>query len=149
VAGVLWDGPLVVLTTSGSASASELVAGALQAYGRALVVGAKRTFGKGTSQSVIPLRDAAQRLGVVAGEHFGLVRITGQKFFLPDGGSTQVRGVTADIVIDSASTDDERTEATLPGALPWSSLGVSDFGARSAAVVPPAAARPNAVMPDR
>ncbi|MBE2216038.1 MAG: carboxy terminal-processing peptidase, partial [Opitutaceae bacterium] len=136
VAGLVWDGPLVVLTSTGSASASELIAGALQAYGRAIVVGSGRTFGKGTSQSVIPLRDAAKGLGIAEGEHFGMVRITGQKFFLPDGNSTQLRGVASDVVLASASWGDERTESALSGALPWSAIAADDFAAQRARAVP-------------
>lgn len=134
--GMLWDGPLVVLTSAGSASASELVAGALQCYGRALVVGSGGTFGKGTSQNVIPLRDAARGLGIADGEHFGMVRITGQKFFLPDGNSTQLRGVASDIVLASASRGDEPAERTMPGALPWSSVPVDGFAASRTVAVP-------------
>ncbi len=139
-AGLLWGGPLVVLTSTRSASASELVAGALQAYGRAIVVGADRTFGKGTAQTVIPLSDAAGHLGISAGDHFGMVRITNQMFFLPDGASTQQRGVTSDIALALPRSPDERLEDALPGAFPWRTLPVEDFAARRAAAVPVEAA---------
>jgi carboxyl-terminal processing protease len=134
--GMIWDGPLVVLTSASSASASELVAGALQCYRRALVVGSGSTHGKGTSQSVIRLSEAAKRIGIEEGEHFGLVRITGQKFFLPDGRSNQRLGVASDIVVASASRGDESGEASLPGALAWSSVPVGAFDALRARAVP-------------
>ena len=137
--GMAWTGPLVVLTSASSASASEVVAGALQAYGRAIVIGSGATFGKGTAQSVIPLNDAAQRLGIAGDEHFGMLRITGQMYFLPDGRSTQALGVPSDIVLASASRGSERREADLPGALPWSSIPVENFEADREAAVPPAA----------
>lgn len=134
--GMLWSGPLAVLTSARSASASELVAGALQAYGRAIVVGAERTFGKGTSQIVVPVREAARQYGITEGEHFGMVRITSQKFYLPDGSSTQMRGVAADVVIPSGAGAAESTESTMPGALPWSSLPVPGFANARAVAVP-------------
>ena len=64
IPSVLYDGPLIVLTSRFSASASEILAGALQDYGRALIVGDASTHGKGTVQSVQPLRDALIRMGV-------------------------------------------------------------------------------------
>jgi carboxyl-terminal processing protease len=134
--GLAWAGPLVVLTSARSASASELVAGALQAYGRAVVVGAERTFGKGTSQLVMPLREAAERMGVAAGEHFGVVRVTGQMFFLPNGASTQLRGVVPDIVVPFVSGAADEGEAGLKGALPWKELAVPDFAVARKAAVP-------------
>lgn len=138
--GLAWDGPLVVLTSTRSASASELVAGALQSYGRAIVVGAERTFGKGTAQTVIPLADAARHLGIAAGERFGMVRITNQMFFLPDGASTQQRGVASDIALELPRSPDERMENGLPGAFPWRTLPVADFAALRSTAVPVAAA---------
>lgn len=87
---VQWDGPLVVLTSSVSASASEILAGALQDYGRAVVVGDKHTFGKGSVQQMTQLPPG-----------LGMVKVTTALFFLPGGKSTQNIGVLSDIQIPS------------------------------------------------
>ncbi len=87
---VQWSGPLVVVTSSVSASASEILAGALQDYGRAVVVGDPSTYGKGTVQQLTPLPPG-----------LGVVKVTTALFFLPAGESTQHQGVPSDIVIPS------------------------------------------------
>ena len=87
---VQWDGPLVVLTSKASASASEILAGALKDYRRAIVVGDEHTYGKGTVQQLSPLPPG-----------LGLLKVTTALFFLPGGDSTQSVGVEADIVIPS------------------------------------------------
>lgn len=93
---VSWDGPLVVLTSRLSASASEIVAGALQDYHRAVIVGADHTFGKGTVQAMMNLPSG-----------LGAIKVTTGMFFVPGGQSTQYRGVPADVVIPSPfSTSD-------------------------------------------
>jgi len=103
---IAWNGPLVVLTSRLSASASEILAGALQDYKRALVVGGDHTFGKGTVQAVIPLaRD------------LGAIKVTTQMFFLPGGKSTQHSGVLGDVEIPTALSD-EIGEKALDNSLP-------------------------------
>ncbi len=92
---VLWDGPLVVLTSRVSASASEILAGALKDYRRALIVGDDHTFGKGTVQSVFPLRPGQ-----------GALKVTTALFYRPGGTSTQHGGVDADVVIPSLFNHD-------------------------------------------
>jgi carboxyl-terminal processing protease len=87
---VQWDGPLVVLTSKISASASEILAGALQDYDRAIIVGDTHTFGKGTVQQLSPLPPG-----------LGLLKVTTSLFFLPEGESTQQVGVQTDIVVPS------------------------------------------------
>ena len=126
-ASELYEGPLIVLTSRFSASASEILAGALQDYGRALIVGDKSTFGKGTVQTVIPL-------GTLMDEnhfaHFidpGALKVTIQKFYRPSGASTQLRGVAADIALPSLSEASGAGEAELKDPLPWDVIPRSDF----------------------
>ena len=114
-------GPVVVLTSRQSASASEAFAGAMQCYGRALIVGGETTFGKGTAQSYIDIRDltnvspALQRLG-------GVARVTRQLYYLPDGRSPQLAGVASDIVLPTFVAPGDRTESQLPHALPATAI---------------------------
>jgi carboxyl-terminal processing protease len=112
----LYDGPLVVLTSKFSASASEIVAGALQDYGRALIVGDSSTFGKGTIQNVVPLREFFHQRGL------GSVNVTIGKFYRPSGASTQLKGVIPDIVLPSETDLPDIGESKLPNALPWDIL---------------------------
>ncbi|HWB59126.1 MAG TPA: carboxy terminal-processing peptidase [Chthoniobacteraceae bacterium] len=99
---IAWDGPLIVLTNRLSASASEIFTAALQDYGRAVVVGDETTFGKGTVQTVIPIARAIPSFGGIADEYSaGALKLTIQKFYRIAGGSTQLHGVSADVVIPS------------------------------------------------
>ncbi len=102
---VVYDGPLVVLVNRMSASASEIFAGAIQDYGRGLVVGSQ-TFGKGTVQAVRPL-------------NHGQLKITQSKFYRVSGGSTQHKGVVPDIEIPSRIDKTRIGEDALDHALPW------------------------------
>ena len=97
--GTAWSGPLVVLTSKFSASASEILAGAIQDYGRGLIVGDHATHGKGTVQSLMNL--ARQLFG--SGQ-LGALKITMQQFYRPNGDSTQNRGVLADVELPSLTT---------------------------------------------
>jgi carboxyl-terminal processing protease len=112
----VYAGPLVLLTSRYSASASEIVAGALQDYGRAVIVGDSSTFGKGTVQSIVPLAQVFHEKGL------GEVKITIRKFYRPSGASTQLRGVAADIVLPSETDRSSISESKLPNALPWDLL---------------------------
>lgn len=102
-----WSGPLVVLTSRVSASASEIVAGTLQDYGRAVVVGGDHTFGKGSVQSVLPIPN-----------DLGAIKVTVGMFFVPGGNSTQHRGVDADVVLPGPYSTDEVGEKSLDYSLP-------------------------------
>jgi carboxyl-terminal processing protease len=124
---VAYDGPLVVLTSRFSASASEIVAGALQDYGRALVVGDTSTFGKGTVQTIVPLSRIMQQDGIVPGADPGAVKVTISKFYRPSGKSTQLEGVKADIVIPSLSDLPEIGESDLQNPLPWDTIAAVDY----------------------
>ena len=103
---VVWHGPLVVLMSRVSASASEILAGAMQDYQRAVLVGDAHTFGKGTVQSLIPLRTG-----------LGALKITTGLFFRPGGASTQHEGVAADVTLPSLLTEDLVGERTQPHSL--------------------------------
>jgi carboxyl-terminal processing protease len=124
---VLYDGPLVVLTSRLSASASEILAGALQDYGRALVVGDTSTFGKGTVQNVLPLAQIMDRLGLAHSYDPGALKITTSKFYRPSGASTQLRGVTSDIVLPSTTDLGDVSESALKDPLPWDVVPATPF----------------------
>lgn len=106
-ATVDYSGPLVILTSRASASASEIVAGALKDYGRAVVVGGDHTFGKGTVQSV---RDLPKGLGAL--------KVTVGMFFTAGGYSTQHRGVDADVILPSVLSNEDIGEKTYDYSLP-------------------------------
>src|SRR5262249_46297479 len=92
-ASVLYDGPLIILTSRFSASASEILAGALQDYGRALIVGDSSTHGKGTVQSVNPLRTYMNVPPALMTNDPGALKLTIKKFYRASGASTQLKGV--------------------------------------------------------
>jgi carboxyl-terminal processing protease len=116
--GIAYTGPLVVLTSRQSASASEIFAAALQDYGRAVVVGDKSTFGKGTVQTILPIGRFASLLGSHSDED-GALKLTIQKFYRVAGGSTQLHGVASDIVLPSLSDLPEFGESALKNALSY------------------------------
>ncbi len=95
-----YDGPLIVMVNSMSASASEILAAALQDYGRAVVVGSTSTFGKGTVQRFYNLDQSVNGFSEL--KPLGEVKVTTQKFYRINGGSTQLRGVTPDIILPDA-----------------------------------------------
>jgi carboxyl-terminal processing protease len=117
--GVAYDGPLVVLTSRFTASASEIVAGALQDYGRALIVGDSSTFGKGTVQLLMPLAPVMDRMHLAHAYDPGALKVTTDKFYRPSGASTQLRGVASDLVLPSTSDFDKVSESAMKDALPW------------------------------
>ncbi len=115
-----YEGPLVVLTSRASASAAEIFAAALQDYGRAVVVGDKSTFGKGTVQSVLELN---QYLPPAYRSYKpGALKLTVQKFYRVSGGSTQNRGVIPDIHLPSSGDLSEMTESAQKDALPYDEI---------------------------
>ncbi len=123
---IAYTGPLAVLVDRFSASASEIVTGALQNYGRAIVVGDSSTHGKGTVQQVIEMKQ-------VPGPHqrspqkTGAAKFTIQKYYLPSGASTQLKGVVPDIVLPSIEDYLPIGEADLPRALVWDQIKSSEF----------------------
>src|SRR5205814_6747184 len=110
---VLYDGPLIVLTDRFSASASEILAGALQDYGRALIVGDSSTHGKGTVQSLIQLEPYVHRFARESTNNPGAVKVTIRKFYRPSGSSTQLKGVVPDLILPSRNNYAEVGEASL------------------------------------
>jgi carboxyl-terminal processing protease len=114
---VVWAGPLVVMTDATSASASEIVAGALQDYGRALIVGDAQTHGKGTVQQVIDL--TRQLRGSYTRGEGGAFKVSIQKFYRVSGGSTQLKGVAADVVLPSEWDGWDVFEKDLDHAMEW------------------------------
>jgi carboxyl-terminal processing protease len=112
-----YDGPLVVLTSRMSASASEIFAGAMEDYGRAVVVGDDSSFGKGTVQSIVDL--ASTLPSSYRGGNPGALKLTIQKFYRVSGASTQNRGVKPDIVLPSITDAMDSSESSLDNALPY------------------------------
>lgn len=113
--GVAWAGPLVVMTTKFSASASEILAGAIKDYHRGIIVGDPATHGKGTVQSLMNLGRELLRSDRT---NLGALKVTLQQFYLPDGDSTQRNGVAADVILPSITADMDVSEADLDYALP-------------------------------
>jgi carboxyl-terminal processing protease len=126
----VYDGPLVVLTSRFSASASEILAGALQDYRRAAIVGDPSTFGKGTVQTIIPLGQIMQREGLSPAEDPGALKTTISKFYLPSGKSTQIEGVKSDIVLPSLTDLPEISESKMENPLPWDTVSSARFSSR-------------------
>jgi carboxyl-terminal processing protease len=119
---VEWDGPLVVLVNRFSASASEIVAGALQDYGRAIVIGGEHTHGKGTVQAVIDLDRGVPSDKMEPFKPLGALKITTQKFYRISGESTQYRGVVPDIILPDWFSGLETGEQYLENSLPWDTI---------------------------
>ena len=120
---VLYDGPLIVLTSRFSASASEIVAGALQDYGRALIVGDSSTHGKGTVQSLIRLEPYVHTRFSDSTNDPGALKVTIRKFYRASGSSTQLKGVVPDVVLPSLNNyADSVGEASLENPLPWDTI---------------------------
>lgn len=121
----IFSGPLVVTTSRQSASASEIFVGALRYHRRALIAGAETTFGKGTAQSYIDLNQNPLRAGGTL--PWGMLRVTGQRFYWPDGQSPQARGAKSDIVFDYSAKLDAQYEQDLPHALKADTLTLPDL----------------------
>ncbi|MDR2862900.1 MAG: carboxy terminal-processing peptidase [Puniceicoccales bacterium] len=112
---VLWDGPLIVLVSKLSASASEIVAGALKDHQRAIIVGDENTHGKGTVQQVVDYSRFDKRLG-------SALKFTIQKWYLPSGNSIQLKGVASDIIVPSIYSVLPVAESDLEHPLAWDSI---------------------------
>jgi len=123
--GVEWDGPLAVLVNRSSASASEILAAALQDYGRAIIIG-ETTYGKGTVQNLVDLDNVAQN----DAPKFGQLKLTVAQFFRVNGGSTQNKGVVPDVAFPTTIDPSEWGESAIDNALPWTQISAAEFRGR-------------------
>ncbi|MDX2478704.1 MAG: carboxy terminal-processing peptidase [Desulfuromusa sp.] len=124
---VEYSGPMIVLVNRFSASASEILAGALQDYGRALIVGDEHTHGKGTVQALLDLDRFVNLRGMEKYMPLGAVKVTIQKFYRISGESTQEEGVTPDVVLPSRLDGLESGEKYLDNALPWDHIASAEY----------------------
>ena len=116
---IIWDGPLVILVNEFSASASEILAAALQDYNRAIILGSKQTYGKGTVQNIIDLNN------VISGNTYGdlgSLKITTDKFYRINGGSTQLEGVKSDLIFPNRYSYIDIGEKDLENPLSWDKI---------------------------
>jgi carboxyl-terminal processing protease len=125
--GSIYDGPLIVLVNKFSASASEILAGALQDYGRAIVLGSRHTHGKGTVQAVIDLDSNLPLRNMEKYKPLGALKITVQKFYRVSGASTQYRGIEADIVLPDRFEAIKSGERHMDYSLPWDTIAATDY----------------------
>jgi carboxyl-terminal processing protease len=126
--GSVWyDGPVVVLTSRFSASASEILAGALQDYGRALIVGDSSTHGKGTVQSLLQLSTIMRKAGILPSDDPGAIKYTIRKFYRASGASTQLQGVTPDIVLPSVNSHMDVGESSLDNPLEYDTIAPAEY----------------------
>jgi len=122
---VLYDGPLAVMVNEFSASASEIFAAAIQDYNRGVVIGSTTTYGKGTVQRNIGLDPAAGYL--TANSDIGTIKLTLQKFYRINGGSTQLKGVSSDVVLPDNYEFLKFREKDDPDALPWDEITKANY----------------------
>ncbi|APG65337.1 tail-specific protease [Tenacibaculum todarodis] len=120
---IQWNGPLVVMVNEFSASASEIFAAAMQDYKRGVILGGKQTYGKGTVQNILPINRFAQNYP----DDLGAIKMTIQKFYRINGGSTQIEGVYSDIAMPDRYSYMEVGERDLEGALPWDKVAQAKY----------------------
>jgi len=123
-AKVQWDGPLVIMINEFSASASEILAAAIQDYKRGVIIGSKQSYGKGTVQNVIDLNQFVR--GSTYGD-LGALKTTTQKFYRINGGSTQLEGVKSDIAIPDRYAYLKMGEKDIDNAMPWDKIDPADY----------------------
>ena len=123
-AKVQWDGPLVIMINEFSASASEILAAAIQDYKRGVIIGSKQSYGKGTVQNVIDLNQFVR--GSTYGD-LGALKTTTQKFYRINGGSTQLEGVKSDIAIPDRYSYLKMGERDIENAMPWDKIDPADY----------------------
>ncbi len=121
---IVWDGPLVILVNELSASASEILAAAMQDYKRAIVIGSKQTFGKGTVQNVLDLNRMVRNN--TSGD-MGALKFTTQKYYRINGGSVQLKGVVSDVVVPDRYSYIDIGERDQDNPLPWDKIDAANF----------------------
>ncbi|WP_400076709.1 carboxy terminal-processing peptidase [Winogradskyella sp. R77965] len=121
---IVWDGPLVILVNELSASASEILAAAMQDYKRGIVIGSKQTYGKGTVQTVFDLNRMVRNN--TTGD-MGALKFTTQKFYRINGGSTQLEGVKSDVVVPDRYSYINIGEKDQENPLPWDKIDAADY----------------------
>ena len=121
---VVWDGPLVILVNELSASASEILAAAMQDYKRAIIIGSKQTYGKGTVQNVIDLNQWLRKNDM---GDLGALKITSQKFYRVNGGSTQLEGVKSDVVMPDRYSYIDIGERDYDNPLPYDKIDAAKY----------------------
>ena len=119
-----WDGPLVIMVNSFSASASEILAAAIQDYKRGIIIGSKQTYGKGTVQNVIDLNQFVRSSST---GDLGALKTTTQKFYRINGGSTQLEGVSSDIVMPDRYAYLKMGERDVENAMPWDKIDPANY----------------------
>jgi carboxyl-terminal processing protease len=121
---IVWDGPLVIMVNELSASASEILAAAMQDYKRAIVIGSKQTYGKGTVQNVLDLNRMVRNN---SNGDMGALKFTTQKFYRINGGSTQLEGVKSDVVVPDRYSYINIGEKDQDNPLPWDKIDAVDY----------------------
>lgn len=121
---IVWDGPLVILVNELSASASEILAAAMQDYKRGIVIGSKQTYGKGTVQTVMDLNRMVRNN---TNGDMGALKFTTQKFYRINGGSTQLEGVKSDVVVPDRYSYIDIGEKDQDNPLPWDKIDAADY----------------------
>lgn len=121
---IQWQGPMIVLVSKFSASAAEILPGALKDHHRIIVIGEEATHGKGSVQALIPIDNFIK---LVKDNKLGAAKITLQKWYLPSGNSTQIKGVEAHIPLSSFDSLVPLGESSLPNALPWDSIAAAKY----------------------
>jgi carboxyl-terminal processing protease len=124
---VAYDGPLIVLVNQFSASASEILAAALQDYGRAFIIGGEHTHGKGTVQAMMDMNKNLPLLQLQKYDDLGALKLTIQKFYRVNGGSTQFKGVEPDLVLPTMFDYLESGEKYMDYPLPWDQVDKVHF----------------------
>ncbi|NNL33185.1 MAG: carboxy terminal-processing peptidase [Flavobacteriaceae bacterium] len=121
---IVWDGPLVILVNELSASASEILAAAMQDYKRAIVIGSKQTYGKGTVQNVLDLNRMVRNN---TNGDMGALKFTTQKFYRINGGSTQLEGVKSDVIVPDRYSYIDIGERDQENPLPWDQIEAVNY----------------------
>lgn len=121
---IQWDGPLVIMINNFSASASEILAAAMQDYKRAIIIGSKQSFGKGTVQNVINLNQYMRNSSL---GDMGALKTTTQKFYRINGGSTQLKGVSSDVEMPDRYSYIDIGERDMDGAMAWDMIDPANY----------------------